>query len=294
MWQPPRGAILVGVDGSAAALGAVRWAARDAALRKAPLALVHVVDAPLPAWFEGLRGSRKRPARGMLESAIDVARDSTDGCGPVRVESKVLRSALIPTLVDMSSGVDTVVVGRRGHGGASARGLLGSVSSALVYHAQCPVAVIHHQDARSGTGARAPVLVGIDGSPASEEATEIAFEQASRRGVGLVALHAWMDPWVSGSKRPFQDGNWDARLSEEEETLAERLAGWHDRYPEVGIHRRIEIGDPARRLLEASELAQLLVVGSHGCGRLRGVTLGSVGAAVAAKAKIPVIVARRP
>jgi nucleotide-binding universal stress UspA family protein len=297
MWQPPRGAILVGVDDSAAALGAVRWAARDAALRNVPLTLVHVVDAPLPEWFEvatlaGFRQSPEQPARDVIESAIKVAGESTGECGPVQIDSKVFHSAAIPTLVGISAEVQMVVVGYRGRGGVSPRSFLGSVSSALVYHAHCPVAVIHDDEAMIGNVARAPVLVGIDGSPASEAATAIAFEEAYRRGVGLVALHAWADPRISGSKRLLQDAKWDARLSEEEETLAERLAGWHERYPDVGIRRRIEIGDPGRWLIEASERAQLVVVGSHGCGRLRGVLLGSVGAAVVNRAKIPVIVAR--
>ncbi|BBZ74110.1 universal stress protein [Mycobacterium paraseoulense] len=299
MWQPPRGAILVGVDGSAAALGAVRWAARDAALRKAPLALVHVVDAFLPQWFEvaapaGFSQWQEQRARDVIASAIKVAAQDTGACDPVRIDGKVLHSATIPTLVGLSRAAEMVVTGYRGHGGALAGGFLGSVSSNLVYHAHCAVAVIHDDKAMTGTGARAPVLVGIDGSPASEAATAIAFEEASRRGVGLMALHAWTDPRVSGSKALFQDSKWDAQLSEEEETLAERLAGWHERYPQVGIDRRIEIGDPARWLIKASERAQLIVVGSHGCGRFRGRLLGSVGAAVVNRAKAPVIVARQP
>jgi nucleotide-binding universal stress UspA family protein len=60
----------------------------------------------------------------------------------------------------------------------------------------------------------------------------------------------------------------------------------------VGIRRRIEIGDPARWLIEASERAQLIVVGSHGRGGFAGMLLGSVGAAVVNRARIPVIVAR--
>ena len=108
-----------------------------------------------------------------------------------------------------------------------------------------------------------------------------------------MALHAWTDPRVSDPKGLNQDSKWDAQLSEEEETLAERLAGWHERYPNVAIRRRVEIGDPARWLIEASGQAQLAVVGSHGCSRFRGVLLGSVGAAVVNRAKIPVIVARQ-
>ena len=298
MLQSPRRGVVVGVDGSAAALAAVRWAAQDAALRNVPLTLVHVVDAPLPEWFEvaapaGFGQWQEKRARDSIESAIKVAEQSTGECGPVQIDSKVIHSATVSTLVGITTEVEMVVVGYRGHGGAMARSLLGSVSSALVYHAHCPVAVIHDEEPLVTNLARAPVLVGIDGSPASEAATAIAFDQASRRGVALMALHAWTDPWVSGSKVPYQDSKWDAQLSEQEETLAERLAGWHERYPDVGIRRRIEIGDPARWLIEASERAQLLLVGSHGCSRLRGMVLGSVGAAVVNRAKIPVIVARQ-
>ena len=298
MWQPRRAAIVVGVDGSAAALGAVRWAARDAALRNLPLTLLHVVDAPLPEWFEeatlvGSRQWQKRLARDFIESAIKVAEQTTRECGPVEIESRVFHSATVPTLIGISTEVEMVVVGYRGDGGVLARSFLGSVRSALGYHAHCPVAVIHDDEAMIGNVARAPVLVGIDGSPASEAATAIAFEEASRRGVALMALHAWNDPRVTDSTRLLQDSKWDAQLSEEEETLAERLAGWHERYPDVGIRRIVEIGDPARRLIEASERAQLLVVGSHGCSRARGMLLGAVGAAVVNKSRIPVLVARQ-
>src|SRR5437763_9712601 len=184
MWQPPRGAILVGVDGSAAALSAVRWAARDAALRNLPLALVHVIDAPLPGWFEaaalaGFGRCHEQRADEFIESAIGVAEENTGDCDPLQIDSKVLHSAAGPTLIDLSARVEMVVVGHRGHaGGVSASSFLGSVSSALVYHAHCPVAVIHEEEAVVGNVARAPVLVGIDGSPASEGATAIAFEEA--------------------------------------------------------------------------------------------------------------------
>jgi nucleotide-binding universal stress UspA family protein len=259
---------------------------------------MHVVDAPLPEWFEeatllGSRQRQQRLARDFIEAAIKVAEQSTRECGPVEIESSVLHSATVPTLIGISSEAALVVVGYRGHGSLLARSVLGSVSSALVYHAHCPVAVIHSDEAMIGNVARAPVLLGIDGSPASEAATAIAFDEASRRGVGLMALHAWNSPRVTGSTRLIQDSKWDAQLSEEEETLAERLAGWLERYPDVGIRRIVEIGDPARWLIEASERAQLLVVGSHGCSRARGVLLGSVGASVVNRARIPVLVARQ-
>ncbi len=69
------------------------------------------------------------------------------------------------------------------------RRLLGSVSSSLAAHAHGPVAVIPDND----HPADGPVVVGVDGSRASEYATEIAFDEASRRGVELVVAHTWTD-----------------------------------------------------------------------------------------------------
>lgn len=298
MLQPPPRGILVGVDGSASALAAVRWAAHDAALRDMPLTLVHIVDVPVQGWLRvpvpaGFRQWREKRARECIESAVEVAEESIGERGPVRIESKVFYSATVPTLVDLSKDAEVVVVGYRGHGGSLVRNFLGSVSSGLVYHGHCPVAVIHDDEPLVTDVTRAPVLVGIDGSPASEAATAIAFEEASRRDVGLIALHAWTDLRVSDLKAVFPNANWDAELAHEEETLAERLAGWQERYPDVGVHRRIEVGEPARPLLEASKRTQLLVVGSHGRGGYAGMLLGSVGAAVVNRARVPVIVARQ-
>ncbi|OBH94802.1 universal stress protein [Mycobacterium sp. E2733] len=298
MLRPPRRGIVVGVDGSTAGQAAVRWAAHRAALRIAPLTLVHVVDTPVPGWsrvpaLTGFRRRSEQRAHEFINSAIKIAEEATGEHGPVQIDGKVFHSNAVRTLVGLSKEVEMVVVGYRGYGGTVVRNFLGSVSSGLVYHAHCPVAVIHDDEPMVGDVTRAPVLVGIDGSPASEAATAIAFDEASRRGVRLIALHAWTDLRVSDFKEMFPNFNLEAELSEQEETLAERLAGWQERYPEVGIRRRIEIGDPASPLIEASEWAQLIVVGSHGRGGFAGMLLGSVAAAVVNRAKIPVIVARQ-
>jgi nucleotide-binding universal stress UspA family protein len=135
-----------------------------------------------------------------------------------------------------------------------------------------------------------PVVLGIDGSPASELATAIAFDQASRRGVDLLALHAWSD--VAVLELPALD--WDAVEAEAERSLAENLAGWQERYPDVTVRRLLVRDLPAQQLIHQSESTQtqLVVVGSHGRGGLTGLILGSVSNTVLHSVRIPVIVAR--
>jgi nucleotide-binding universal stress UspA family protein len=181
-----------------------------------------------------------------------------------------------------------VVVGCRGRTGQHRR-LIGSVTTGLIHHAHCPVTVVHDEVRSSLQPAQLPVLVGIDGSRASELATAIAFDEASWRGVDLVALHVWSDAdmsIVSGMEL-------GALQSAAEKTLAESLAGWQERYPEVTVHRLVEFEQPTRHLVERSERAQLVIVGSHGRGGFAGMLLGSVSTAVAQAARVPVIVAHR-
>ena len=171
-------------------------------------------------------------ARRVVADAINVAKDSAEGSDRPEINSELFFGSPVSTLVDLSKEAQMVVVGCRGRTGQHRR-LLGSVSTGLIHHAHCPVAVIHDEAPSSLQSAQLPVLVGIDGSRASELATAIAFDEASWRGVDLVALHVWSDADMS-TVFGIEES---ALRSAANKTLAESLAGWQERYPDVTVHR---------------------------------------------------------
>jgi nucleotide-binding universal stress UspA family protein len=289
--------IIVGVDGSPVSLVAVDWAAHTAALRGVALKLVHVLNPPVVMAFpevpmpSGYLQWQEDAGRTLLATAVKTAEEAALAAGtgsrPITVTTEMVSGSSVPALAELSGQAQMIVVGCRGRG-ALVRGLLGSVSTGVVHHATCPVAVVHDEDPLIPHPSKAPVVVGLDGSPASERAVEIAYEEASFRGVDLVAVHAWSDSGVL----EFPGVDWSVLQAEAEETLAERLAGWGERYPDVLVRRVVVADRPAHQLLEQAQTAQLLVVGSHGRGGFAGMVLGSVSTAVVNAARMPVIVAR--
>ncbi|HXB88281.1 universal stress protein [Mycobacterium sp.] len=292
--------IVVGVDGSSSSKSAVRWAAHEARMRNVPLTLVHIVVTPSWGPAPWLLSEAPRPVPAEEDSALEeegqkiiaeairIAKDSTQDDTLTEIKSELYFSVPVSVLVNLSKQAQMAVVGCRGQNTLS-RVLLGSVSNGLLHHAHCPVAVIHDAASSQTRPSNLPVVVGVDGSPASELATEIAFDEASRRGVDLVALHAYRDADLP----KVLNVQWSGEHPIPPQALADRLSGWLQRYPDVTIHPRIVCDNPARHLLDESESAQLVVVGSRGRGGFAGMLLGSVSTAVAHAANVPVIVARR-
>ena len=102
-------------------------------------------------------------------------------------------------------------------------------------------------------------------------------------------MHAWSDSTIF----PLPTAQWSDLRTQADAVLAERLAGFCERYPDVGVSRQLVQEHPARHLCDRSESAQLVVVGSRGRGGFTGMVLGSVSSAVVHGAHAPVIVARR-
>ena len=283
--------ILVGVDGSPESEAAIRWATIEAIMRDQHLTLMHAIPPLRVSWpvaylETSFAESQEANAREVIHKAQKTVQATARESPAPMVHTEIRHIASASALVIASRHAYMTVVGNRGMG-AVGRAVLGSVSSGLVHHGHGPTAIIHADEAKS-PGPGSPVLLGVDGSSASENATALAFDEASRRGVDLVALHAWSDVGVF----PALGMDWRQYEDEGHEALAERLAGWQEQYPDVHVQRRIVCDQPARWLVDESRYAQLVVVGSHGRGGFSGMLVGSVSSKVAQAAKAPVIVVR--
>ncbi len=139
------GPVVVGVDGSAASIQALRVAAQRARARKAALRVVHAWT-PVPSIYAGNNGLDEsvfeKAARVLLDDCLDQVRQETLD---LRVESVLAKEGPARALLRQSAGASLLVVGSHGHGTLTEM-LLGSVSHHCVHHAACPVAVVRTAD----------------------------------------------------------------------------------------------------------------------------------------------------
>ncbi|HEX6360349.1 universal stress protein [Actinophytocola sp.] len=287
--------IMVGVDGSESALHAVRWAAREAGRRNAPLRLVHVCvlnpvrhprqEVPPPRFHAAVLDQ----GRHWLTEASENARRTVPG---LPVVTDLRAGVAADVLITESRTAQLAVLGSRGLGGFRSM-LVGSVAVALSEHGHCPVVVMHSSTRDGVPPSDGPVVVGVDGSELSDAALMFAFEEAAARGVPLVAVHTWLDVNMAGAWTMLPGTvDWDWLQSEEEDRLAERLAVWRDKFPQIEVRAVVKRDRPDRALLEHAAGAQLLVVGSRGHGVFTGMGLGSVSQTLLHHAECPVAVAR--
>jgi nucleotide-binding universal stress UspA family protein len=278
----PTAPVLVGVDGSEESLAAAVWAAAEADLLHASLHIVVANDDPVRDDY-----------------ATAVARQAAHQCRAqapsLAVTYEVVRDHPAEVLLARSHRARLIVVGTRGHGRVMAA-LLGSISTAVAYHAVCPVIVV---PGNRLTAATAPVVVGLDGSIASQAALQFAFDVAAARHTELTAVHTWREPVAEypmmvadAIAGPPSESERIERVVEQ--SLAQQLSGWDKKYPDVPVRLVAREGHPVDVLCGLAEEAHLLVVGHRGRGGFAGLMLGSVAAGVLHHARQPVAVIRAP
>ena len=286
--------ILLATDGSEDAALAARAAVDLAMEAGAELHVVHAWQAVPTTRFEAfVRARLLAEAEELLE-----AQEALLGKAGAQVAGAHLREGpAVDEVLDLAGEIETdlVVVGSRGQGPVK-RLVLGSVSEGVVHHALSPVLVL-----RGGGDAWPPkrVVIGDDGSGAARAAATLAAGIGRLFGAKGLVLRAYPElPKVDLEGRAFDARMVDDELRREERQLEER-AGWLEENLGVRPRVRIDVGDPAARLLAAAQEQRegnqtLLAVGSRGLGPSWRARLGSVSTKVLRAAKGPVLICPQP
>jgi nucleotide-binding universal stress UspA family protein len=293
----PRSArVVVGYDGSLQSRVAVAWAADEAVRRGVPLAAVYAVDyARLAGGPFGGFWLPEKVVEGVghtMDAGVALARARQPG---LEVTAHVLAGAPAPALVQESRGSGLVVVGTHGRGDLAAS-VLGSVSTAVVAQAHAPVVVVRGGEPVA-PGPMRPVVVGVDGTPAADDALRFAVGAARAGRATLKIVAAWpaiQEKWVLTHlyADPAAHPDRVARRAAVKVVAdaADRVAA---RAPGLEVRTYVHGGDPATVIVDlADDDAALVVVGGRGRGSVAGLVLGSVGHGVVRAARCPVAVVK--
>jgi nucleotide-binding universal stress UspA family protein len=294
MKSAQRTTVVVGIDHSEAAKAAVHYAAELASRRHLRLLVLHAFESAelnvraTVGWTPDLEAVLRGSAERLTETTLkELATRYPD----LDVTSRVDPGPTVAALLEESERAETLVLGSRGAGGFVGLAV-GSTTLQVASHAHCPVVAV--RAAVPGERPRHGVVVGVDGSELSEAAVEYGLRAASDVGESLVAVHVWNQPAQLGPG-VMLPVVYDPALVEQEErlVLAESMAGWAEKYPDVSIEAKVLRGHPVHCLVQEAAHARLLVVGSRGRGSVRSLVLGSVSHGVLHHAAGPVAVVHR-
>lgn len=277
--------VVVGADGSENGLAALRWAADTAVAYELPLTVLY---ARPDAMAEPMLLSEPT---GVLGDAVEVARQQQPD---LEIRALQMPDAPVQSLLAAGETADVLVLGSRGVEGF--RGLLlGSTTMHVAPYAQCPVVVVHsgleggfpYEEDADYPGNPGQVVLGYDGSPASNRAAAFAFRHAAAIGTGVVAVS--VEP---GRGEPETEA-----IDPENATPGSDTSAFHSpvivtaaAFPDVPVSFVAGTGRPAEVLLSEAVGADLVVVGSRGSGGFAGLVMGSVSQKLLAHASCPVAV----
>ncbi len=288
----PAGRVAVGVDSSPTSEWALDWAAREAVADRRGL---HVLHAPTPLAIPGARVLLAVAAAATGSGAGRSAASDVVEAATARVRSRHPTLSVTSADVSTDEGQPSVGVATRGAhllvlGYRHPQWSGCASTAALVADASCPTVVV--KDWEDPHRPRSDVVVGLDGAPDSAGALGLAFRQADRRGCGLIVVNAWSRDLDQGVEVVAAELGSPHFAIEQRRALwvSEELAGWTHEYPDVDVTVSLVQGHAASALVAASDGAELLVVGSHGRGRLGRAILGSVSRTVLEHAGCPVAV----
>jgi nucleotide-binding universal stress UspA family protein len=267
------GRIVVGIDGSAASLAAVAWAARAAAELAVPLLLVHGCQASsygLWTVTDSLRAGLLELMQPLVTDAVELAERTAPGLQPA---GRVVMGGPAVNLVDAAGPDGLLVIGRRGKGAVAAT-LPGSTAQRLLARATCPVVLIRPPRDPGPPPRTARVVVAVGDPGAGGPALAWAFGEAGRRELPLVAVHTWNRPeWPAG---PLSTRGTEVDLGDEDRELGRLLDGQRGRFPTVAARGEVLVGRSRPALEAFCAPDDLLVLGHHPQRWLGITTLGAL------------------
>jgi nucleotide-binding universal stress UspA family protein len=261
--------IVVGVDGSASSLSAVRAAAGQASLYGYPLLVVHAFNW-LPRQPEPIDTHPGATADHVIREAVAVARDVSS---QLAITTRLLEGAPGSTLLRQARTAALLAIG---DGGLSSHVCLPTHTSAVHVAARATCSVLV---ARARPPAEGSIVVGVDGSAASERALDFAFDTAARSGAELVVVRAGTSPTGAG-----------IHSADQVRDLTDLVAPREDKFRTAARIRMLH-GDPGAALIAESERAELVIVGARGRQPYGGL-LGSAAQALLHHCSAPLILVR--
>ncbi|MFG2006241.1 universal stress protein [Spirillospora sp. NPDC048911] len=262
--------VLVGYDATVESDRALRWAVEEARLRRLGLLVCHCWRWPYP--ISHVDYDIEAIVRRMGEHLLDKGMSRAKELAPsVEARGRLMDGPAYAALLHESPEAEVIVVGSHEQGELP----VGSTALRLPARARRPVVVV-----RQAASLHERVVVGVDGSPGGDAALAFAFEVAALRGWSLRAVHGCWEPGaVAESELPlFADAEELARSSSAR--LERAVALWCDKFPQVEARTSLVVKGPRTALLQASEEADLVVVGDRGTGNVDPLLLGATSSAL--------------
>ena len=275
--------VVVGVHDGWTSRVALDWAIDEATTRRLPLHILHAGPRP-PA---PRRDSPTRRSEGRTSVIARAARRARGLTPWLEVTTEVSSSKPSLALVDASRRAACVIVGAHGRRPVVS-GMLGSTSVEVAARAACPVVVVRQLPEVESW--RPGVVVGVDGSEATSEALRYAFAQAVDRELPLKVVHVWPPRITRAFLAPALRASLATIAASEEALVADEVARWAEKYPDVKVHHHALRANPVRALVDHSRGAELLVLGCRVRAEAPGIVLGSVSQGVLQHAHCPVAV----
>jgi nucleotide-binding universal stress UspA family protein len=291
--------IVVGVDGSANSAAALRWAVHEAALRGDRVIAFFAWGYIPPGHAGDGRTFDAEYSASAAQAALAAAVEAAVGADVSKdIEQRVLCELAPKALLTNATGADLLAIGARGIGGFHGL-VLGSVSEACLHHTTVPLAIIPSPEpaegpadaGRASRGAESGrIVVGVDGSESARRALHWALGEARRRGASVDVVHAWQTPYIVPS--PFAGVPLDVDVVEKDaRSVLDRIVDGEDiRHQPAPVERILVRGGAARAVLDTSQGADLVVLGTRGLGGFSGLLLGSVTHHVAHHVRCPLVV----